>query len=229
MPAFDPASEWQRLGEHYRTLTDEELQAIAAEGYQLTDIAREILAGELRTRGLKAEIVTAPAQAPVEVDEGPIGDELDPSTLDLVPFLRVWSPDEARHLMAALRVEGVPSFLGPDNAHTVELYLGGFAKGAQLKVLRQDAYRASIVFHGLPRPARDEDEPEDESTQPTIVVCPSCRSAEVVFHGVEAEEDDGTHPDAQFHWSCDTCGYEWRDDGVEQEAEFPPDDASTPE
>lgn len=59
------------------------------------------------------------------------------------------------------------------------------------------------------------------------VLCPQCHSPEVVFQGREmgatdnpetvddTQEEEGPPADAKFNWSCDACGYQWQDDGIE--------------
>jgi len=52
MTNFDPAAEYRRLREVYEQMADEELAAPAEEADQLTDIARQTLAGEISLRRL---------------------------------------------------------------------------------------------------------------------------------------------------------------------------------
>ncbi len=54
MPAMenDPAREWQRLQEVYSQMSDDELQLVAIEAYALTDVAKQALAAEIKTRNL---------------------------------------------------------------------------------------------------------------------------------------------------------------------------------
>src|ERR1039457_7389600 len=48
----NPAEEWQRLTEHYREISDEELRELAADFVDLTQTAQEVLRNEMRNRGL---------------------------------------------------------------------------------------------------------------------------------------------------------------------------------
>jgi hypothetical protein len=48
----DPISEWQRLTEHYRQITDEELRELAVDFSDLTEAAQQVLRSEMRSRGL---------------------------------------------------------------------------------------------------------------------------------------------------------------------------------
>jgi hypothetical protein len=48
------------------------------------------------------------------------------------------------------------------------------------------------------------------------ILCPKCHSAAVVLKGRDSILADPL-PTAKFEWNCDACGYQWVDDGIEQE------------
>src|SRR5580693_8203518 len=48
----NPAEDWQRLTEHYREISDEELRELAADFADLTEAAQQVLRNEMRNRGL---------------------------------------------------------------------------------------------------------------------------------------------------------------------------------
>jgi ribosomal protein L37AE/L43A len=50
----DPIQEWQRLTEHYREMSDEELRELADDIGNLTDTAKQVLRSEMKSRGLSA-------------------------------------------------------------------------------------------------------------------------------------------------------------------------------
>jgi transposase-like protein len=50
------------------------------------------------------------------------------------------------------------------------------------------------------------------------VKCPRCKSAEVIFLERDGELKGNSAFDARFKWTCDLCGHEWEDDGIEQKA-----------
>lgn len=56
METLDRAEEWRRLKELYRQMTDEELEVVAADAYDLTEIARQVLQAEIASRNLKFEL-----------------------------------------------------------------------------------------------------------------------------------------------------------------------------
>ena len=49
---IDPVEEWRRLTEHYRQMSDGDLQRLAFDFPDLTETAQHVLSGELRHRGL---------------------------------------------------------------------------------------------------------------------------------------------------------------------------------
>jgi len=65
MARIDPEQERRRLFEFYSGQMDGELEQVAAQAYELTDLAREQLRAELARRGLRAELAeTAPVPGP---------------------------------------------------------------------------------------------------------------------------------------------------------------------
>jgi DNA-directed RNA polymerase subunit M/transcription elongation factor TFIIS len=206
---IDRAEEWRRLKELYLRMSDEELEVVANDGYDLTDVARQALQGEIARRGLKVDLKNGPEPAlEPEGDAVPNADELD-----LVSVQQVWDREQATKVKDVLNENGLPAFIGPANAENVDDFAGSFDCGVDVKVRYVDSARASAVLsRAFPRDS------EEESAQGSEYVarCPKCHSDEIVFLGLDDNSPDA--PDAQFNWSCDHCGYKWKDDGVEQQA-----------
>lgn len=75
----DRRTEWRRLKDVYAAMSSEELEVIAAEAYQLTDIAKEALKAELGARGAPFTLQTEPpSQDPEQVPEA-ASDARDPA------------------------------------------------------------------------------------------------------------------------------------------------------
>jgi len=146
MNHLDPGEEERRLREQYAQMNEDELQAVADYGYELTEIARTTLQSEISQRGLNVKLRDAPPAAPA-------AETLDESD-DLLD-----SPQ--------------------------------------------------------PEP-EDTEEPEEEEDY--VAVCPKCHSSEIVFQGRDAEPATGSTNESKFNWSCDACGHQWKDDGIEEEA-----------
>jgi hypothetical protein len=56
MALIDPEQEGQRLSEFYAGQLDGQLEKVAEQAYDLTDLAREALRAELTKRGLQARV-----------------------------------------------------------------------------------------------------------------------------------------------------------------------------
>ena len=206
---FTDPQEAQRLQEGYAQRTDGELQAVADDGYELTDAAQQILRAEIHQRRLdirlrdKAETAGAPGDA--------LPGDFDPAALDLVPVRSVWDQAEASRAKRILNESGIPCFLGPDNLEEEDTFNMNFRKGVDLKVRYVDNQRA----RGAIRQALDSNpQSGPESIREASVRCPQCDSEEVVFQG--RDRPPGADPDseAKFNWNCDACRYHWSDDGV---------------
>jgi hypothetical protein len=63
METIDRAAEWRRLKDVYAHMSDDELEVVADEGYQLTDLAKQALEAEISSRGLELKLAFAPAEA----------------------------------------------------------------------------------------------------------------------------------------------------------------------
>jgi DNA-directed RNA polymerase subunit M/transcription elongation factor TFIIS len=80
-----------------------------------------------------------------------------------------------------------------------------------VKVVYLDRDRArNVIYEVLPR----EEDKEDESKH---AVCPSCHSPDIIFEGLEPQSENET--DSKYKWSCDGCGHQWTDDGIERLSE----------
>lgn len=238
MAEIDTAAEWRRLQELYREMSEDELEAVAKKGYELTDIAKQVLHSEILHRQLKVDVRLQP---PMDEEPEQFGDpEFDPATLDLVSALAVENRFEAEFVKTTLNHAGIPCYFGPElleNPGTLEFLP---KHTVQVKVLKHDLFRVRWALKGFREllPSPEDDQPPDLEVR-----CPKCRSNEVVFEGFDsraAERNDNTDegddldededseeepqaveevraadPHAKFHWRCDHCGHEWEDEGVE--------------
>jgi len=208
MEMVDRAEEWRRLQTSYLSKTDEELQALAGESYELTELAKQALNSEIARRGLPFQL----KEIPVPPGFNPEPSESDPSELELVVVQTLLDLVEARRVKNILDDAGIPSFLGPDNLDRVEAFpsSSSFENGIDLKVRYVDYPHAlSALSRSLPR------DPQDDTEY--VPVCPKCNSREIVFQSLDGEEDSSSA--AKFNWRCDACGHPWKDDGIEKEAQ----------
>ncbi len=107
MDSLDPIEEARRLQEHYARLSDDELQAVAEEGDDLTDIAKQFLQSEILGRGLHIQLRSAPPTTEADAATN----DFDPSDLDLVVVSQVWDLADARQVKSILDDARIPSFL----------------------------------------------------------------------------------------------------------------------
>ena len=202
-----PIDESRRLQERYASLTDDELQAVASDSYDLTDIAKQMLQSEIMHRGV--DIRLQPAPAPAVTYEPPEG--FDANSLDLIVGYRVGDAEEARKVMGVLHDVGLPCYLGPDNVEDADAFHSSFDGGVDLKVRAVDQPRArSVILHAFAS------EPGAEEEQEYMARCPKCHSTEIVFQGLDGNPGEESLATEKFNWTCDNCGYQWKDDGVEQ-------------
>jgi len=247
MGTFDPAGgEFLRMSERYRRMSDGELLVLIPQRSELTPMAQEALANEVRSRGLKAEVEdeeksasshfetsqfkVPPVQPPPAFFEHESPKLRDSASYDfpdpdlsydedrkLVELCTVWSVRDALKVQAILDGAGIPFFMGPEKAMDVDGVTSNFANGVGVRIMQV----------GLPwaAPAMRHYEPEDDPTpketeelEELPVRCPKCHSTEVVFEGLTSEPAMATDEASQkYKWSCDSCGLRWVDDGVAKE------------
>lgn len=222
METIGPA-ESLRLTEHYRRLTDDELIEIAHQKDDLTEMAQQALALEIASRRLTVppkEDAMAMRSAPSlsSLNEPDSEDEEDPYAEDrqLVGIRTVWSERDARRLQQVLDVAGIPFYMGKEKATSVDDVTSKFAEGVPVAVMRIGAPWAYEALQRNYFPDDEVPEPRYEDAGDVAVHCPKCHSTEVVFKQlVGGPSEGGDSSPAKFQWTCDSCGYEWEDEGVE--------------
>lgn len=222
---MDANQQWRELAENYAALVDEELEAIALQAYDLTDIARQALQAEISRRHLNIELqLRAPdtEEQPSLEEELPLEKEgkkprkgyppgFDPEDWGLVNFTHVEDIEEARKIKACFDDAGIPSYYGPDLVDDLRLLPPSFKGALRVKVREVDSSRARAVRNNCAPPPESG---EEEELTDYSVHCPKCNSAEVVFQGLdESDPDSAVAP--KYTWSCEACGHQWKDDGVE--------------
>ena len=189
--------------EHYAGMTEEEIGALAAEAYNLTEIGREALAAVIAEKGFKIQLSEAP---PPEEPKG-VGDCED--ELDLETMCQLKSEADAKRAKRILDANFIASCLGPDNIADLENFKGSFEGGVDLKVFYQDGGRASrLLFQYAPDLMTLDDEVELDYED----TCPKCQSVDIVFEGPDEQPEDVRYPD-KFRWTCAACGHQWHDEG----------------
>jgi len=203
MASLDQEQQWRQLKENYARMTEDELCAIAEDAYELTDVAREALKSVITERALDLRLNTEPPPPTVEL----------PENAEMMSFSLLYSVDGARRAQNILQAAGILSYLGPEYVRNVDDFKGSFERGVELQIRSVDQLRAGMAFRqaGLQEPE------EPQENQNFAVLCPNCHSEEIVFQGCDAENPKQSPMDSNYNWSCDACGYQWKDDGIEQE------------
>lgn len=121
--------------------------------------------------------------------EPPAPPSAEPPEDDLIILGRTQSAEVAGHKMKILAEAGIPAILS-------------------LEIRADDVERARAALERA-----GEEETEESKEKEYAILCPKCHSAAVVLKRGDSMLAD--HP--KFEWNCDTCAYQWVDDGTMQE------------
>jgi len=156
---IDVQMEWRERVETCSQMADEGLQSLAAEGNELTDLAKPAPQSQLKARDPKVEFEDAAPVAEVFDRDDPRSD-FDPSELELIDIAHAFSAEDARAIKAALDKGGVGSFMGLNNIDNVDDYHGSFEDGIPIRLLASDQQRAARALAQF-FPATPEEEPTE--------------------------------------------------------------------
>jgi hypothetical protein len=123
MAMMDPQQEKLRLEELYASDTDEQLENVAAQAHELTEVARETLRAELSKRGLYVGQL-----------EGTAPDQDNAEFRDLVTIRAFWNLLEAELAKGLLDSAGIESFLFDDNMVRLDWFNANALGGVKLRV-----------------------------------------------------------------------------------------------
>lgn len=240
MGTLDPGGqEFLRISEHYRQMSDDELLVLIPQSSELTPFAQEALANEMRSRGLKPELEDEKPAAPSPVKPRPafferesakFGDaasddspELDSDEDEydedrkLVDLCTVWSQRDALQLQSVLDEAGIPFFMGPEKAADADKVTSNFSNGISVQIMQVGMPWATQAMQHY-EPEDDPTPKENPELDELVVRCPKCHSDEVVFEGGTSTLVVATDDSSQkYQWTCDSCGYQWEDDGIAKE------------
>ena len=136
MAKIDPEQERRRLAEFYAQQTDGELESVARQSNDLTEIARETLRAELEKRGLyvgSQENATAPDCGKEEFR-------------DLVTIRTFWNPLEAELAKGVLDAAGIESFLFDENMIGQNVLYANALGGVRLRVDAANVEEANRIL-----------------------------------------------------------------------------------
>jgi hypothetical protein len=203
MADHDPEQERQRLTKLYAEMSDGELDAIAADSAELTDVARQALTDELARRHPEEPAVRNTGASP----------ERDSVELaDVVSIRQFRDLPEALLAKGALDSAEIESFLVDDNMIRMDWFYSNLVGGIKLCVKQEDA-ESALDLLGQAIPEEFEVDGVGPYEQPR---CPKCQSLDIAF-------EDLNQPVAwvsayvlapialhRKRWVCHSCGHRWR-------------------
>jgi hypothetical protein len=225
MARIDPERERQRLIAFYSGQMDGELEKVATQAYELTDLAREALKAEIARRGLGVELtenapVIAKKESPVMPgDPPPPVPPAEPSTLDgefelrnLVTIRQFRDLPDALLAKGSLESAGIEAVLTDENIVRLDWFWSNLMGGIKLNVDPENVEAANSILN-QPIPENFDVSGIGEYEQPR---CPKCQSLDVNFQ----ELDPAAYASlilvpVPFHrraWRCHSCRAEWEDD-----------------
>ncbi|MGB8064280.1 MAG: DUF2007 domain-containing protein [Candidatus Sulfotelmatobacter sp.] len=122
MTKIDTEQERRRLAEVYAAQADGELEQVASQMADLTDIARETLRTELANRGLYVGELQAPEDSP------------STEFRNLVVIRSYWNLLEAELAKGLLEAAGIEAFLFDDNMVRMDWFNANALGGVKLRV-----------------------------------------------------------------------------------------------
>lgn len=239
MAKIDPEQERQRLAAFYAGQLDGELEKVAGEAYELSDLASGALRAELERRGLCVDLAE---HAPVPVKKAPQpGDppeeraaEVHPSEQGLpvsggtgdahevVAIRKFRDLPEALLAKGSLESSGIECTLADDNMVRMDWFYSNAIGGIKLLVNAEDAESAEQI---LSQPIPEHFDVSDVGVfeQPK---CPQCGSLDVNFRELQSSAylSMALNVPLPFHrraWRCHSCDLEWENDGAPGPAESP--------
>lgn len=228
MARIDPEQERQRLVAFYSGQMDGELEKVAAQAYELTDLAREALKAELARRGIDVRLIE---NAPVVAKEMPVmpGDPPPPKPVEppaangefelrnLVTIRKFRDLPEALLAKGSLDSAGIEAILTDDNIVRLDWFWSNLMGGIKLNVEPEDAEVANSILD-QPIPEGFDVTGVGEYQQPR---CPKCQSLDVTFRELDRPV---AYVSAYFNvpipllrraWRCHDCHAEWENDGAD--------------
>jgi hypothetical protein len=230
MARIDPERERQRLIDFYSGQMDGELEKVARQAAELTDVAREVLRAELGRRGLNTEPLElsatppvadkppSPPPPPIKTPPSELPAWLDPDLAlrELVTLRKFRDMPEALLAKGCLESAGIDSCFVDDNLVRLDWFWSNLIGGIKLQVDPKDLDIAEEILD-QPIPEGFDVVGIGEYQQPH---CPKCQSLDVTFQELNRPISYATAwlgvpiPIYRRAWRCHSCDSEWEDDGI---------------
>jgi len=220
----NPAEDWQRLTEHYREISDEELEELADDFGNLTATAQQVLRSEMKNRGLampgqdteqaKRQDPAAPPRFASTVDPGFGGGESDSNAGDeedggpreftwKTPLCECNDQEQAWEIHEVLQRAGIESWVEQPGSR----YSFGISSPRILVAADQLDEARAIAAGPMPQEIIDQSKmgvPEFEAPS-----CPKCGAPDPVLESVDPSNS----------WLCEACGKQWSEPETEEDGE----------
>lgn len=229
---IDPEQERQRLAAFYAGQLDGELEKVAGEAYELSELATEVLNAELQKRGLSvklAEHAPVPMKNPPEPGDSSEEDALEvdgtqqalpeaesEGDIDGMVTIRTFRDlPEALLAKGSLDSAGMKCALVDDNIVRMDWFWSNAMGGVKVLVNREDVAAAEEIL-AQPIPEHFDVSGVGEYEQPR---CPKCGSLDINFRELQSSAylSMALSVPIPFHrraWRCHSCDVEWEDDGA---------------
>jgi hypothetical protein len=228
MMGIAPEQERQRLALFYSGQMDGELEKVAGQAYELTDLAREALKAEIARRGLGVELVESPPiiagkELPTMPGDPPSPrPPTEPSMSDgefelrnLVTIRKFRDLPEALLAKGSLDSAGIDAVLTDENVVRLDWFWSNLMGGIKLNVDPENVEVANSILD-QPIPENFDVPGIGEYNQPR---CPNCQSLDVNFQELDpAAYVSLALVPVPLHcraWRCHSCRAEWEADGVD--------------
>jgi hypothetical protein len=226
MGRIDPEQERQRLVEFYSRQLDGELEKVAAEAQELSDIAIAALKAELIRRGLSVERLgrqlpepPRAAPAPIKLPAAKLPAWLDAELplRELMTLRKFRDLPEALLAKGCLESAGIESSLVDDNMVRLDWFWSNLMGGIKLQVSKEDSEAAASILD-QPIPEGFDVAGIGEYQQPH---CPTCQSLDVNFQELDRPVAFVSAylnlpiPWRRRAWRCHSCHAEWEDDAAD--------------
>ena len=171
MGMVDPEQERRRLEEFYSQQMDGELEHVARQAYELTDIARETLRAELARRGLTVTplaertetgegAASVSATGELLTNEPEYSHHSEAEFRDLVTIRSFWGLLEAELAKGVLDAAGIECFLFDSNMVRLDWFNANALGGVKLRVDPHNVEAANKILQEYVSGDVASDEPE---------------------------------------------------------------------
>lgn len=229
MALINPEQERQRLLDYYSRQMDGRLEQIATQAAGLSELAREVLRGELVRRGLDVELLqrqdevppvasVAPPPEPPVVEEQLLSGEFEKR--NLVTIRRFRDLPDAYLAKGMIESAGIDSFLADDITIRMNWWWSNLLGGIRLRVDSEEAQGAAEIL-SQPIPENLDVEGFGEYQQPH---CPHCQSLDINFEELSKPIAyislylGFPLPIHRKGWICHSCRHVWGGDEADGDA-----------